>query len=417
MTRYVAALTGAWLWALAAAAQPAGTFDWAAADYLYPGVKQAEVRIETPRPVDAFAVRVELDTPGLALVGSPRADAYTPGSEEVRRTTTRDFMRQARLAGQPVVVALNANPWSPWPRPPGEESLADPSGLLMTGGQLVSQPESNRPAFILRGDGTAALVDTPAAFDTTNIENAVAGFSFCLQGGTPLPSGTQLAPRSGIGLTADGRTLILLAVDGRRHASQGATVEEVGAWLRYFGASEGINLDGGGSTSLAYWDRAAPGPDRAALWNRPVGNGIDWLELPPEVEENSFFTSERTVANSIGVATPFLEVTANPADRELPIGATFTLSVEVAGAVGVPSYTWRKDGVPLPDAPDAPALRVNGAGPADSGAYDVIVRDDYLEVQSAPAQVTIAAPVPVAGPAMLGLLALAVGALAAARRR
>ena len=37
----------------------------------------------------------------------------------------------------------------------------------------------------------------------------------------------------------------------------GCTVKEVGLWLRYFGCSDGINMDGGGSTTLVYYDKKA----------------------------------------------------------------------------------------------------------------------------------------------------------------
>lgn len=56
-------------------------------------------------------------------------------------------------------------------------------------------------------------------------------------------------PRTAAGWTKDGR-LLLLVVDGRSKASRGATLEETARWLVEHGAEEGLNLDGGGSSTL-----------------------------------------------------------------------------------------------------------------------------------------------------------------------
>lgn len=60
-------------------------------------------------------------------------------------------------------------------------------------------------------------------------------------------------PRAGLGLTADGRTLVLAVADGRRGGSVpsvGATSEELGAILVSLGVDDGARLDGGGSATL-----------------------------------------------------------------------------------------------------------------------------------------------------------------------
>ncbi len=58
------------------------------------------------------------------------------------------------------------------------------------------------------------------------------------------------APRTGLGLAAEG-TLFLVAVDGRQPGvSIGMTLEELAALLLKLGAYDALNLDGGGSSSL-----------------------------------------------------------------------------------------------------------------------------------------------------------------------
>ena len=57
-------------------------------------------------------------------------------------------------------------------------------------------------------------------------------------------------PRTAVGLSADGRTMMLVVVDGRGEDTGGATTRELGAILRGLGAWEGLKLDGGGSSTL-----------------------------------------------------------------------------------------------------------------------------------------------------------------------
>ncbi|MGE5577247.1 MAG: phosphodiester glycosidase family protein, partial [Syntrophothermus sp.] len=59
------------------------------------------------------------------------------------------------------------------------------------------------------------------------------------------------APRTAVGITGDGLVL-LVAVNGRQDTvSIGMTLEELAGFMRELGAVEAMNLDGGGSTTLA----------------------------------------------------------------------------------------------------------------------------------------------------------------------
>ncbi len=57
-------------------------------------------------------------------------------------------------------------------------------------------------------------------------------------------------PRTGVGLSADRRTLWMVVIDGRTVQSAGATVEELTETLRSLGATDGLKLDGGGSSAM-----------------------------------------------------------------------------------------------------------------------------------------------------------------------
>lgn len=60
----------------------------------------------------------------------------------------------------------------------------------------------------------------------------------------------ELAPRTAIGFGDDGETMYLLVVDGRQSDSRGTTIRETGDLLRDAGAEDGLNLDGGGSSTM-----------------------------------------------------------------------------------------------------------------------------------------------------------------------
>jgi hypothetical protein len=69
-------------------------------------------------------------------------------------------------------------------------------------------------------------------------------------------------PRTIVGEDPDGR-LMLVTIDGRQARSVGATLWEAARVARALGMRDAINLDGGGSTTMAV---------RGRLVNRPVGS-------------------------------------------------------------------------------------------------------------------------------------------------
>jgi len=81
-------------------------------------------------------------------------------------------------------------------------------------------------------------------------------------------------PRTAVGLSRDGRRLILLVADGRREGVPGLTLPELAELMAWHGACTAVNLDGGGSSALWLGDR---------IVNRP-SDGV-----------------ERRVANHLGV--------------------------------------------------------------------------------------------------------------------
>jgi exopolysaccharide biosynthesis protein len=80
-------------------------------------------------------------------------------------------------------------------------------------------------------------------------------------------------PRSAIGTSEGGRILWLIAVDGRQTASVGMTLVELADLMRELGITEGLNLDGGGSTALWVGGQVRNRPSDPT-GERPVGNAV-----------------------------------------------------------------------------------------------------------------------------------------------
>jgi hypothetical protein len=104
-----------------------------------------------------------------------------------------------------------------------------------------------------------------------------------LRDGAVLPgvNATTVATRTAAGISADGERLFLVTLDGSAESGRGLALAQLAELLASVGASDGVNLDGGGSTTCA---ARLPGSDDVTLVNHLAAGA-----------------SERAVANGIGV--------------------------------------------------------------------------------------------------------------------
>ena len=90
-----------------------------------------------------------------------------------------------------------------------------------------------------------------------NIDHIISGGPYLVKDGAvyidvtaqKLRSITGKNPRTAIGYTAHNE-FIMVAVDGREHASVGMTLGELARMMKSFGCINAMNLDGGGSTVM-----------------------------------------------------------------------------------------------------------------------------------------------------------------------
>ncbi len=260
----------------ASALQAAERYDWSKAKKVHPSVLRASFAVDEPRLMKVFAVRIDLTDRRLRFHATGRADHWgepmpdyaKPGFViRTERQTCRDFMLNARKdvsaggLGLDMRAAVNCNPWEPWEKP-WNHKYADKTGLLISNGELVA-PSIGYPSLVFYKDGRIEFRNVGAKDDISNIQTAVSGFGLVLTNGVLKAKldTVGLAPRTAIGIDKRTHYMYLLAIDGRQEGySLGASAYDVGEWLRYLGAYTGMNMDGGGSTTLICWDET-PDPE------------------------------------------------------------------------------------------------------------------------------------------------------------
>lgn len=157
------------------------------------------------------------------------------------------------------------------------QNMPDIVEMVVDGGKvaqfLVSQPAiaipENGYVVVTRATGGKQLMDNFKIGDAVNL-NIVTNpdwnnINMSVTGGSILVKDGQIPekfsfdtaemarnqPRTVIASTKDGKTLMLVTVDGRQDSSIGMTQSQIAQFMLEIGAYNALNLDGGGSTTLA----------------------------------------------------------------------------------------------------------------------------------------------------------------------
>lgn len=208
-------------------------------------LQRGETQDPAGRPQSVAALVVDLATPGTRLELA-LADGLEPTSLLAQRGG--------------ALAAINGGFFTKARRP---------SGMFRIGGSTITPAATNRQsAFVLDDGGTPGItIDRTGEF--AGPPNVLAAGPCLVQNGA-LPEERTWSdarhPRSAVGLFADD-CVLLLTVDGRHARAAGMTLDELGETLIAFGCEHGINLDGGGSTTL--WVSGAP---RSGIVNHPSDN-------------------------------------------------------------------------------------------------------------------------------------------------
>ena len=195
-------------------------------------------------PIKAYAVEVDLKLADILNVTPDFGDQIT----NVTATTT-EAMQTAAQKGYRVLAGINADFF----RINADQS---PYGLCIKNGEVLH--EGNRPWFGITDSGKP-VIGTYTQYTSAysgKLNEAVGGSHIILQNGYFNDIGYQTEfgytrhPRTAIGITESGK-LILLVVDGRSTASNGASLGDLAQILLDLKVTDALNLDGGGSSTMA----------------------------------------------------------------------------------------------------------------------------------------------------------------------
>jgi len=241
---------------------------------VFRGVAQTRGSSDDPLQV-VHALKIDLETPDVAIVTTP-----SNGDDELETDsqTVRGFVQAYDLQ-----AAVNASFYEPCCTYLGSEPR-DILGIAVADGELVSEPQKGfepalvEPALVVTREAgrLRARIEHVAPSEAVpveieNAEVAVAGNRLLLEDGEIVaPERDDRHPRTAVGVSEDGTELFLMVIDGRQEGhSVGATERETAAWLARLGADDGINLDGGGSTTMVVADDG-----HAQVVNRPSSMGL-----------------------------------------------------------------------------------------------------------------------------------------------
>ena len=267
------------------------------------------------------ALRIDLQDPDVRLFITPPATNFVLNQRETLLQTPREFLLEHGLS-----VAVNSGQFTPagYDRPSGTPAVLE--GVVFSEGRLVSQQIAadslSALLFATNNEPTYIPINWPATTNLAGVFNAVAGMYPLLSNGVNIAyaytnsSSTihRRQPRTAFGLSQDNRYLICITIDGRQQDfSDGALDWESADFLLLYGAWQGMNLDGGGSTCMVKATDCGP---------------------PADINQNSFqFAvgrpgSQRPVGCNLGVWAPAL-------------GPIKDLAIATASTTA--TITWRTD--------------------------------------------------------------------------
>lgn len=289
---------------------------------IFAGVQLQDVTVACPTGLTSTAhvVTIDLTTQGVALVALSAA-----GPKTIVPPVARTFLVSERLKQTQTQVAINANLFTACCDYDGDGRDTALLGLAYSHGlkwsPVANLPQKPKPppgdylSSLIVVNGQASIVTLkPGQSPPRGVTVAVTGSHRILTGGTntaptdTTPSWFSPTARTAVGYNVGGHDgsqvvaprLWLVAVDyGGPTSSAGVTLPQAADLLLFLGASDGINLDGGGSTTMV---RAmADGPPK--FINTPK----DW---PPKGQTcrvaASTTSCERYVGFGLAVAAPLL---------------------------------------------------------------------------------------------------------------
>ncbi|MBQ9576278.1 MAG: phosphodiester glycosidase family protein [Muribaculaceae bacterium] len=184
----------------------------------------------------------------------------------------------------------------------GSTTIPDGKAILWLKGTYANQTEWMTVGDVLDISFSLQLNNGPQDVD---ISQLVGGSDhIIMQNGQFKEDWAERHPRTAIGFNADSTRLYLVVVDGRHLTSVGVTLKEMQGIFEALGATNAVNLDGGGSSCMVVNDEVLNHPSDGPV--RAVGNGCLVVSIAPEDDEIGLISFEPRCYNlSISATTAF----------------------------------------------------------------------------------------------------------------
>ncbi len=240
-------------------------------EMLFQGVEYIRDVRSSPRRIVIHVIKIDLQADGIRLL-------VTPGDPDqelpLKARTTSQFLNNFELQ-----VAINGDGFQPWHDRgfmdyyPHKGDHVDVIGYAASEGTIYSQDTDREPRLYL-SITNSARINTPTGKDF----NVISGNQLLAKDGVAIEGlGGDPNPRTAVALNRSNQFLILVVVDGRQPGySEGVTLQELAEIIIFHGGWNAINLDGGGSSTMA-----TEGPlGFADVINSPVNHRIPGRERP-----------------------------------------------------------------------------------------------------------------------------------------
>lgn len=221
---------------------PAADSGWEPWKPLAGGIDITRAQFSMPRLIKAHAIRIDLQEPGLQIVvkggnGQPDGQTFSEYAS--------DFLRREK-----VQVAVTACSFTPDTAIPGTTVRLDNLGIADS--KVFSPQAANLDSLlILPGLKARMYRHGDSSADHNRAVAGVGGMWITLNKGTNVAEDLSAESASVSGVSADGRFLYWLVVDGRQPGySEGATPAETADLIKGLGASDALNMDGGSMVTL-----------------------------------------------------------------------------------------------------------------------------------------------------------------------
>lgn len=227
--------------------------------------------VEQTRATNLAALNHWPDTTALVLYTAVYGDS-TPG-DSTRRHPLAVSLRSVGQSGDTLLFRVNGKPRQGWRLPLGSggaflagttrrselRAIAARDGLLRIVPGL--EPDRGRLRTVVGGWPRLLVHGRSVAAQSDSLEGTFPGFS------------KTRHPRTAVGFSADSTKLFLLTVDGRRESDSGMSLVELADVMLELGIYEGMNFDGGGSTTMVIDGKVVNSPsDRNG--ERAIGSGL-----------------------------------------------------------------------------------------------------------------------------------------------